>query len=64
MGAGGIPTKRAGRSGRPLARLGKVHRLEIYPPVGQTAPEGHGFVHLRVATWEPDVFALLDPLMQ
>ncbi len=47
-----------------MARLGKPHRLKIYPPVGKTAQEGHGFVHLRVATWEPDVFAFLDPLMR
>ncbi|HWJ24817.1 MAG TPA: dienelactone hydrolase family protein [Gemmatimonadaceae bacterium] len=43
-----------------MARRGKPHRLMIYPPVGHTAAEGHGFVHLRIATWEPDVFAFLD----
>jgi len=43
-----------------MARLGKPHRVEIYPPVGRSAAEGHNFVHLRVATWEPDVFAFLD----
>ena len=43
-----------------MARLGKSHQLKIYGPVGQSAQEGHGFVHLRVATWEPDVFAFLD----
>jgi Dipeptidyl aminopeptidases/acylaminoacyl-peptidases len=47
-----------------MARLGKPHRLKIYPAVGNTAAAGHGFVHLRVATWEPDVFAFLDPLMR
>jgi len=47
-----------------MARRSKPHRLTIYPPVGRTAREGHGFVHLRVAAWEPDVFAFLDPLMR
>jgi dipeptidyl aminopeptidase/acylaminoacyl peptidase len=42
-----------------MKRLGKRYRLKIYPAVGHTNPEGHGFVHLRVATWEP-VFAFLD----
>jgi dienelactone hydrolase len=43
-----------------MARRGKPYQLRIYPPVGKTAQEGHGFAHLRVATWEPDVFAFLD----
>jgi carboxymethylenebutenolidase len=47
-----------------MTRLGKPHRLKIYPAAGHTAQEGHGFVHTGVATWEPDVFAFLDPLMQ
>ena len=42
------------RRGRP------PHLVRIYPPVGQTPDEGHDFVHRRVATWEPDVFAFLD----
>jgi carboxymethylenebutenolidase len=47
-----------------LARLGKPHRLKIYPPVGRTAGEGHDFPLNSVATWEPDVFAFLDPHMR
>jgi dienelactone hydrolase len=43
-----------------MARLDKPHRVTIYPPVGRTPDEGHDFVHLGVATWEPDVFAFLD----
>ncbi|HYR91724.1 MAG TPA: dienelactone hydrolase family protein [Terriglobia bacterium] len=43
-----------------LRHLGKQHRLKIYPPVGRTAEEGHSFVYLRVASWEPEVFAFLD----
>jgi carboxymethylenebutenolidase len=46
--------------GAEMARLGKPHRTKIYPPVGRTADEGHDFVDLGVATWEPDVFAFLD----
>jgi dienelactone hydrolase len=47
-----------------LARLGKTHRLKIYPPVGRTADEGHDFPNNSVAKWEPDVFAFLDPYMR
>ena len=47
-----------------LARLGKPHRLKIYPPVGQTVEDGHAFPNNSVATWEPDVFAFLDPYMR
>lgn len=43
-----------------MQRLGKVQQVTIYPPVGQTAAEGHDFIHLRTASWEPDVFAFLD----
>ena len=49
--------------GAERARLGKPHRVKIYPPVGRTADEGHDFVDLGVATWEPDVFAFLDEHM-
>ncbi len=47
-----------------MARLGKLHRVKIYPPVGQTADEGHDFVYRDVATWESDVFAFLDERMR
>lgn len=47
-----------------MDRLARPYKLKIYPPVGKTPQEGHSFVHLRVATWEPDVFAFLDPLMR
>ena len=47
-----------------LRDLGKPHALKIYPPVGQTAEEGHGFVYSRVTSWEPDVFAFLDQHMR
>jgi dienelactone hydrolase len=47
-----------------LARLGKPHRLKIYPPVGRTAEEGHDFPLNSIATWEPDVFAFLEQYMR
>jgi len=47
-----------------LARLGKPHRLKIYPPVGRTADEGHDFPLNSIAAWEMDVFAFLDTYMQ
>jgi hypothetical protein len=49
-----------GGEGASLARLGKPHRLRIYPPVGSTPEEGHDFPNNSVAVWEPDVFAFLD----
>ena len=47
-----------------MARRGKPHRLEIYPPFGRTAQDGHRFVHLAVPVWEPDLFAFLDERMR
>ena len=41
------------------ARLNKPHSLRIYPPVGQTAEDGHNLVYLTTL-WEADVFRLLD----
>jgi carboxymethylenebutenolidase len=46
-----------------LQQLGKPHLLKIYPPIGQTADDGHGFLFLGVSIWEPDVFAFLDEHM-
>jgi dienelactone hydrolase len=47
-----------------MARLGKAHRMKIYPAVGTTAFEGHNFIQLATAAWEPDVFAFLDARMR
>lgn len=46
--------------GAEMARLGKLQRVEIYPPLGKTANDGHAFVYLGLSTWERDVFAFLD----
>lgn len=42
-----------------LARLGKIHRLKVFPAFGQTVNEGHNFIYFSVRTWERDVFAFL-----
>jgi carboxymethylenebutenolidase len=47
-----------------MSRLGKPHLLKIYPAIGRDADHGHDFVHLALATWEPDVFAFLDEHMR
>jgi carboxymethylenebutenolidase len=50
--------------GAELARVGRPHRVEIYPPTGRTADDGHDFIHLGVTTWEADVFAFLDEFVR
>ena len=47
-----------------MQRLGKPHRLEIYPASGRTPEEGHDFVHRDVRVWERDVFGFLDERMR
>jgi carboxymethylenebutenolidase len=47
-----------------MERLGRPHRLKIYPPVGTTPDEGHDFPYNSVAAWEPDVFAFLDEFVR
>jgi len=47
-----------------MQRLSKPNRVKIYPPVGKTVEEGHDFVYLRVAAWEPDVMAFLKECMR
>jgi dienelactone hydrolase len=46
------------------AELGKPHRLKIYPPIGKTLEDGHGFLYTGVTIWEPDVFGFLDENMK
>ena len=43
-----------------MQRVGRPHRLKIYPPQDRTAEEGHDFVFRHVAVWESDVFAFLN----
>ena len=47
-----------------MKRAGQRCEAKIYPAVGHSAQEGHSFVHLRVRSWEPDVFSFLKPLMR
>ncbi len=46
-----------------LGRLGRPHRLKIYPPIGHTAEDGHAIAY-RVGVWESDVFAFLGQHMR
>ena len=50
--------------GKEMERLGKPHRVKIYPAAGTSADDGHRFVYLGVATWEADVFEFLDEYMR
>jgi dienelactone hydrolase len=43
-----------------LRRLHKSYVLKIYPPVGQTADDGHNLLYLAIPQWERDVFNFLD----
>jgi len=43
-----------------LSRLSKAHVRKIYPPIGETANDGHNFLYTDVTQWEQDVFAFLD----
>ena len=45
--------------GEEMARLRKACRVRVYPPVGDSAEDGHRFVYSSVADWEPDVFEFL-----
>jgi dienelactone hydrolase len=47
-----------------MRRLGKPHRLRIYPAFGRTPEEGHSIVYLSTPTWQTDVFAFLDAVMR
>jgi dienelactone hydrolase len=43
-----------------LSELGKPHRLRIYPAIGQSQEDGHGFLYSGVSIWENDVLTFLD----
>ena len=47
-----------------LARLGKDHDCQIYPPWGTSAAEGHLFELNGSAIWGPDVQRFLDVVMK
>ncbi len=46
-----------------MGRLGKPHRMKIYPAYGRTPDDGHAFVYEAAPTWQPDVVAFLDEHM-
>jgi carboxymethylenebutenolidase len=48
-----------------LSRLGKPHRISIFPPYGTTPAEGHGAFCFRGGdVWGPEVFAFLKAAME
>jgi len=48
-----------------LEKLGKPHKLLIFPPYGQTHEEGHGgFCTQATNVWGPEVLSFLDASMQ
>ena len=48
-----------------LEKLGKPHKLLIFPPYGQTHEEGHGgFCTQATHVWGPAVISFLDASMQ
>jgi len=47
-----------------LNELGRPHRVKVYPPIGRTREDGHGFLYSGVSIWENDVFAFLDQHMR
>jgi hypothetical protein len=47
-----------------MDRLGKPHRMKIYPPYGMTRQDGHSLGLRGGVVWESDVFAFLDEWMR
>src|SRR5262249_37096525 len=43
-----------------MERVGKPHKMTIYPPFGTTRQEGHSLGLRGGRIWEADVFAFLD----
>lgn len=47
-----------------MERLGKLHKLLIFPPFGTTPADGHAFCTRGADIWAPNVFSFLDETMQ
>ncbi|HJY75859.1 MAG TPA: prolyl oligopeptidase family serine peptidase [Burkholderiales bacterium] len=48
-----------------LGKLGKPHKLSIYPPYGSSVRDGHGgFCGRGVTVWGPDVLSFLDAALK
>ncbi len=47
-----------------MDRVGKPHRMKIYPPFGVTHQDGHRLGLKGGVVWESDVFAFLDEYMK
>ena len=48
-----------------LGRLGKPHKLSVYPPFGTSVQDGHGgFCGRGLTVWGPDVLVFLDAALK
>ena len=48
-----------------MAKLGKPHKLAVYPPFGTSVQDGHGgFCGRGVTVWGPDVLSFLDAALK
>ena len=47
-----------------MQRLGKSHKIKIFPPFGKTAEDGHSFGYYGGEIWGPEVFAFLGETMK
>jgi carboxymethylenebutenolidase len=47
-----------------MNQLGKPHILKIYPPIGNSAFEGHHMIFTSISTWESDVLNFLKKNLQ
>jgi dienelactone hydrolase len=47
-----------------MEKVGKPHRLKIYPPWGETTHDGHVFGARGSSVWAPDVMAFLEQYLK
>ena len=47
-----------------LRQAGKPHKIDIFPPFGNTHQDGHGFCARGAEIWAPTVFSFLDEAMK
>ena len=47
-----------------MQRLGKPHKIKIFPSFGKTAEDGHSFGYFGGEIWGPEVFAFLGETMK
>jgi len=47
-----------------MEKLGKPHKIKIFPAFGTTAEDGHSFGYYGGDIWGPEVFAFLSETMK